>query len=145
MISVKKILTWILWKAHQQVAEGRLYIRKIEIISLGANKSMGRVKNFEIFNFWIDFWMLLNPSFSIFYMLNFQIVLFPGSPDFWPCTRLTMYIRLGHFRPFYGANSVQHHQTQLLNIVLPSAHFRNNILYIINFQLYINYLDIYII
>ena len=72
---------------YQCIREGRLYMRKIEIISVWAMKLVGRAKNVEIFYFWIDFWKLLNQSFSIFYMSNFQIFsknlffsLFPGFP-----------------------------------------------------------------
>ena len=80
---------WIgfLWNRHQWVPKGRLYIRKIKIISLRALKWVGMVKNDENFHFWIDFWKLLNQSFNIFHMLNFQIfqkidnfLLFPGFP-----------------------------------------------------------------
>ena len=40
--------------------------------SFGSMKWMGRVKNDVNFHFWIDFWKLLNQSFTIFCMYNVE-------------------------------------------------------------------------
>ena len=55
MILVKNFWLGFFLKVHYRIREGRLYIRKIEIISFGALKWVGRAKNVENFHFWNDF------------------------------------------------------------------------------------------
>ena len=92
MILVKIFLAWIFLKSVPTCSRRstQYQINRTDFV-LGYEMG-GKGQKRRISYFWIDFWKLLNQSFSIFYMWNLSILkkngfLYNsrGSPNFWSC------------------------------------------------------------